>query len=138
MVAVCAVATSFLDRHLLSIEPPEMRIQFTEFYLEQIVHNTLSRELQRSTRSQAINAGHDPKVRKNCASTNLHVCRPEELKPRHQTCVQVTVYKAIMYAIEPRGDLMHKHSVSATNSVLRYLLMRIPSFKLLFQSSTQC
>lgn len=118
LAAPYILGTPFLDRTVLSIQPPEGRVQLTYFSYEPIVRHPLLRGLQCASRSQSINAGCDQKVRKDHASIKLQDSRDAALKHGHQTWVQVTAYKAVVHTIEPRGDIIHQHSVSALNLVL--------------------
>lgn len=62
------LGTPFLDRHVLSKQPSERRINLTGFSHGQIVRHLFYRGLKRATRSESINAGPDRKVRKDRAS----------------------------------------------------------------------
>lgn len=77
------LGTPFLDQQVLSIQPPESWKQLTNVSHVPIVHHTLSRGMRQATRSQAINAGPEGKVRKYRAKVKLRVLRSAALQTGH-------------------------------------------------------
>eukprot|EP00171_Calliarthron_tuberculosum_P023515 IDg23515t1 len=118
LAAPYILGTPFMDRNVRSIQPPERRIQLTDFSYEPIVRHKLSRGSKRIPRRQDVVDPPDLNIRLPRLSPKVRVTRSITLKPGYQTWVQVSAEVAGVHAVEPRGDLLRNHSVSATNGVV--------------------
>eukprot|EP00171_Calliarthron_tuberculosum_P022581 IDg22581t1 len=90
----------------------------TDFSYEPIVRHKLSRGSKRIPRQQDVVDPPDLSIRLPRLSPKVRVTCAITLKPGYQTWVQVSADVAGVHAIEPRGDLLRDHSVSATNGVV--------------------